>query len=383
MHRSIYLDYHSTTPVDPQVVQAMEPFFSEKFGNSSSQSHSYGWQAQMALEKARAQVANYIGANPQDVIFTSGATESNNLALQGLLLPQLMAGKKPHLITSAVEHKSVLRVAKRLESWGAELSVVPPDRFGEVKLNILLEALRPTTQLISIVWGNNEIGTINDVETIAHALSQRGVLFHTDGTQAVPYLACNMENSAISMMSFSGHKLYGPKGVGALFIKNRKQTMLEPLLLGGEHEFGLRAGTVNVPGAVGLGMACEILRAKREAWVEHLESLRNALQSHLLARFPHFVVNGLPSRRLPNNLSLTVRGVNKDNLAGIFTRLAVSAGSACSSGSTDSSHVLTAIGLSTEDAGSTLRISLGRSTTSADIEEAAQAILEVVNTQQS
>ncbi|HEX4922823.1 MAG TPA: cysteine desulfurase family protein [Bdellovibrionales bacterium] len=374
MQKPIYLDNHSTTPLDPNVFEAMKPYFLEHFGNPSSR-HEYGWAAAQAVENARAQVAKLLGCLPKEIIFTSGATEANNLAIRGVLTPE-----KNHFITGNTEHKSVLEVAKALAKEGQPVTILECDSKGLITLEQVEAALRPNTALISLMFGNNEIGTLHPLEEIGRLAKSKGVLFHTDATQALGHLDVNVNTLNADLVSFSAHKFHGPKGIGALYVRAQNpRVKVRPHALGGTHEMGIRPGTLNVPGIVGLGAACEIAGAELPREVAHTARLRDRLRRAIEASVDGVSLNGPEAPRLPHNLSLTFEGVTTQGLlAGLHRSVALSAGSACTSPMAEASHVLKAIGHDENEARSTLRFGLSRYNTEDEIDRAAAAVIEAV-----
>ncbi len=348
----IYLDHHATTPCDPRVVEQMLPFFTDIFGNPASLIHQHGRRAANALEDARISIARFFKAEPNEIYFTSGATESNNTALNVVQPGQ-------HLITGATEHKSILAPAERLQKRGAELTILPPDREGLISQDVVREALRPNTRLVSLEAANGEIGTIQPIREIAALCRERGVLFHTDITQAAGKIPLDLSN--VDLASFSGHKLYGPKGIGGLLV--RRGLRLEPLLVGGGQERGMRSGTVNVAGVVGLSTALLIRAEEMHREGERLTALRNDLWDRLLAEMEGVSVNGPRALRLPGNLNVSFERVEADSLIVAMRRFSLSSGSACSSGERGPSRVLLAIGVSEPLAMGSIRIGLGKSNT--------------------
>lgn len=377
MSRPIYLDYHATTPVDPRVLEAMLPYFTEKFGNAASRQHAYGWEAQDAVDAAREQVAALIGATSGEIVFTSGASESNNLALKGVACALRDRGN--HIITVATEHKSVLDSCAKLETEGFRVTRLGVDREGFVDLEELRSAMTPDTVLLSVMAANNEIGTVQRLAEIGAVAAERGVLFHTDAAQAVGKVPINVRDAQVDLLSLTGHKYYGPKGSGALFVRRRKPRIkLVCQVDGGGHENGFRSGTLNVPGIVGLGAAADICRREMAEESARLASLRDRLLDGLRRELDGIHVNGpLGERRLPHNLHVSFDGVEGERLLMALGDLAVSTGSACSSGSQKPSHVLQAIGL-TESAGPSIRFGLGRTTTVEEIDAATERVVKVV-----
>ncbi|MGE0763622.1 MAG: cysteine desulfurase family protein [Bdellovibrionales bacterium] len=368
---TIYFDDQATTPVDPRVREAMAPCFCEAFGNPASRTHAYGWQAEMAVNKARAQVANLINAKPEHIIFTSGATESNNLALMGTLEG---VGKPAHVIVSAVEHKAILEVAEAAALRGFTCTVLPVNEYGQVTLDQIEKAIRPETKLISIMWANNEIGSINPIAQIGALAKKHNIFFHTDAAQAASRVPIDVESMNIDLLSMSGHKMYGPKGVGALFVR-RHIVPLKPIMFGGAQEWGLRPGTLNVPGIVGLGSACEIAKSEGLSESTRLRQWRDTLVNLILKEVPGSRLNGHPTERLCSNVSFSFKGLKSDLFTLGLGGLACSSGSACTSATGSSSHVLKAIGLSEDLARATLRLGFGRFTTASEISSLTQKIL--------
>ena len=379
MNRPLYLDYHASTPVDPRVLDTMLPFFTQQFGNPASRQHAYGWEAQKAVDAAREQVAALIGASSNEICFTSGATESNNLAIKGTA--QSLREKGHHVITVATEHKSVLDSFKRLERDGFRVTWLGVDREGLISLDELRAAITPDTVLVSIMAANNEIGTLQPLAEIGAITSERGVIFHTDAAQAAGKIPIDVKSMNIDLLSLTGHKYYGPKGAGALFVRKRKpKQQLACQIDGGGHENGLRSGTLNVPGIVGLGAAAEICRAELPTESARLAALRDRLLAALQRELDNVHVNGpLGARRLPHNLHVSFDGVEGERLLMALGDLAISTGSACSSGSQAPSHVLDAIGATSRpDPSASARIGLGRWTTEAEIDTAAERLVKVV-----
>jgi cysteine desulfurase len=373
----LYLDYHATTPVDPRVLAEMLPYFTERFGNPHSKQHPWGWEARDAAEKARAQVAALINASAGEVTFTSGATESNNLAIRGAMAARRDRGR--HVITVATEHKSVLDVCAALGREGCDVTVLAVGATGLIDLDALRAALRPDTLLVSVMAANNEIGTLQPLAEIGALVHQHGALLHTDAAQAAGKIPIDVQAMQIDLLSLTGHKFYGPKGCGALFVRRTKPRLaLPPQLVGGGQENGLRSGTLNVPGIVGLGHAAELCRLEMPAEAARLGALRDRLLDGLRARVSDVRVNGTLEHRLPHNLHVSLPGVEGEKLLMALGDLAVSTGSACSSGSQAPSHVLQAIGAATEDAGASIRFGLGRSTTAADNDFAIDRVATVV-----
>ena len=371
----IYLDHNATTPVDPRVLEAMLPYFTQHFGNAASRTHVYGGHAADAVAHARQQLADLLGALPVELVFTSGATESINLALKGVFEASQHRGN--HIITVQTEHKAVLDVCEHLAQLGADITYLKPDADGLVSPEQVAAAMTPATVLVSVMWANNETGTIQAVEAIAEVVHQHGALFHTDATQAVGKLPIDLSQTQIDLLSLSGHKLYAPKGIGALYV--RKKTPLTAQQDGGRHERGRRSGTLNVPGIVALGKAAELAQSERAAEAPRLAALRDRLDTGILAQFPDVRVNGSRVHRLPNTSNLAFPNVDGEALLMSLNEIAVSNGSACTAASTDPSHVLKALGLSDDLAYASVRFSLGRTTTEADIDTAIQHVIDVVS----
>ncbi len=374
----IYLDHHATTPVDPRVLEAMLPYFGEVFGNPASSTHRYGWAAEAAVEQARETVAAAIGASdPREIVFTSGTTESDNLALKGVL----RAGRRrgDHLITSAIEHPAVLDTARALEAEGFRVTELPVDAHGLVDPGAVADAITDATLLVSIMAANSEVGVVQDLPEIGRVCRERGVPFHSDAAQAVGRIPLDVQEQGLDLLSFCAHKLYGPKGIGALYVRNRRPRLrLEPLLHGGGHERGRRSGTLPVPLVVGFARALEICRAERDAEAARLSGLRDRLWRGLQNELPGLIRNGHPTRRLPGNLSVCFEGVEADALLVGLGDVALSSGSACASASGEPSHVLKALGLPEPLARSALRFGLGRSNTAEEIDHVVRRVAEEV-----
>lgn len=373
----IFLDYHSTTPVDPQVLEAMLPYFTTVFGNAASRNHEFGWTAEAAVERARSQVAGLIGASEKELIFTSGATESNNLAIQGVA--EMYKEKGRHIITSPIEHKAVLDTCQYLESKGYEITILPVDSYGQVTAEAVRAALRPDTILVSIMFANNEIGTINQIPEIGRLCKEHGVIFHTDAVQACGKIPVDVEKMGIDLLSMTAHKMYGPKGVGALYVRRKSpRVRLSPLVHGGGHERGMRSGTLNVPGIVGFGKAAELAKLRLTSDYELLKRLRDRLWEKIQAGLDEVHLNGHPTQRLPHNLNVSFAYVEGESLMMGMKELAVSSGSACTSASLEPSYVLKSIGVGEELAHSSIRFSVGRTTTESEVDYAAQRVIETV-----
>lgn len=379
--RPVYLDYQSTTPVDPRVLDAMLPFFTAKFGNPHSSSHAFGREAAEAVETARSQVAALIGAESREIVFTSGATESNNLAIKGAA--RFLRGRRGRVVTLTTEHKCVLESVRALEREGFETVVLEVRGDGIVDMDRLAGAVDANTALVSVMAANNEIGVLQDLAAIGPLCRERGALFHTDAAQAVGKIPIDVEAMNIDLLSISGHKLYGPKGVGALYVRRRPRVRLEPLFDGGGQERGLRSGTAPAPLCVGLGTACAVAGSEMAAEGERLARLRDRLIHRLTEGVPGTMVNGDRRRRLAGNLNVAFPGIDALALLETLPDLAVSTGSACTSAAVEPSYVLRAIGLSDELANGAIRIGLGRFTTEAEIEFAADALIAAIGRQRA
>jgi cysteine desulfurase len=373
----IYLDNQATTPVDPRVLEAMLPYFKEKFGNAASLNHCFGWAAGEAVESARDQVAKLIGASAQEIVFTSGATESDNLAIKGVA--EAYRDRGNHIITAVTEHKAVLDSCKRLENSGCRVTYLPVQKDGRIELDVLERALGDKTILVSIMAANNEIGVLQPVAEIGQMCRERGVLFHTDAAQAVGKIPVHVEKQNIDMLSIAGHKIYAPKGVGALYVRRKNpQVRLSALMDGGGHERGMRSGTLNVPGIVGLGKACAIAQEEMLKESCHLAGKRNCLRDRILGRLDDVALNGSMDHRLPGNLNLSFARVPGEALMVALNDIALSSGSACSTTAMEASHVLRAIGVSDDLAHSSIRFGIGRFNTDAEIEYVADRVVETV-----
>nr|BFD62306.1 IscS subfamily cysteine desulfurase [Bdellovibrio sp. HM001] len=379
---AIYLDYNATTPVDPRVFAAMEPYFKELFGNPASAGHHWGWVAENAIAKARAQVASLIGARPLEITFTGGATESNNWVIFGLLskLREDNPTAPIHFITSQIEHSSIMKAMAAVQKQGVEVDFLPVNKFGQVEPEAIKKAIKPHTKLMSFIWVNNEIGSINPIPEIAQIAREHQIYLHTDATQAAGKIPVNVTDMGIDLMSFSGHKIYGPKGVGALYIRGKDpKVQLNPLIYGGGQERGLRSGTVNVPAVVGFGVACEICQQNLTAETQHMTELRNFLWQQLQEAIPGVRLNGHPTERSPANLNITLPGIKTEQILPRLQKLGVSTGSACGTGAMVVSHVLRGLGLSTDEVQCSLRLSLGRWTTQEELMKAAQILKNAIN----
>lgn len=379
----MYLDYAATTPCDPRVVQAMLPYFTDMFGNPGSRNHSFGWDAENAVDAARAQVASLIGADPKEIIFTSGATESNNLAIKGAAN---MYAKKPagqtgrgHIITAIHEHKAVLDPCKRLEKDGFDVTWLEPGADGIITRAMVQDAMREDTILVTVMWANNEIGTINEIPAIGELCHEKGVIMHTDATQWVGKMPTDVQKDNVDLLSLSGHKLYGPKGVGALYVRRRRpRVRLNALVEGGGQERGFRSGTLNVTGIVGLGKACELCAQEMDDDRQRLLALRNRLEETLKSNMDVVQVNGHAEKRLANITNISFGFVEGESMMMALKEIAMSSGSACTSASLEPSYVLKALGVGDDLAHSSLRISMGRWTTQEQIDYAAAKITEAV-----
>ena len=373
----IYLDNHATTPVDPRVLESMLPYFTERFGNAASKSHAFGWEAEAAVDTAREQIAKLIGAAAKEIVITSGATESDNLAIKGVADAYRDRGN--HLVTCVTEHKAVLDSCKVLQKHGLQVTYLPVQPDGLVDLRRLRESLTDKTILISIMAANNEIGTLNPIKEIGRLAKERNILFHTDATQGVGKLPINVDAMGIDLLSLTAHKMYGPKGVGALYVRsNKPRVKLTPLIDGGGHERGMRSGTLNVPGIVGLGKACEISQNEMSAEGERLIALRERLKEGILAELDEVYINGHPVERLPGNLNMSFAYIEGESLLMGLKEIAVSTGSACTSASLEPSYVLKALGVSDELAYSAIRFGLGRFTTAEEIDFTIRRVVEEV-----
>ncbi|MBL0161367.1 MAG: IscS subfamily cysteine desulfurase [Bryobacterales bacterium] len=373
----IYLDNHATTPMDPRVLDVMLPYFKESFGNAASRNHSFGWVAEEAVEKARKQLAGLIGATSKEIVFTSGATESNNLALKGVA--EMYAQKGNHIITAATEHKAVLDTCKRLEKHGSRVTYLPVQTNGLVDLDMLRDAITDKTILVSIMYGNNEIGVVQSIAEIGSICRERGVLFHTDGVQAVGKIPVNVNTDNIDLMSFTAHKMYGPKGVGALYVRRKNpRVQLTAQMDGGGHERGMRSGTLNVPGIAGFGKAAELCQQLLPEEMLAHGALRDRLKEKLMAELDETYINGTMDSRLPHNLNISFAYVEGESLLMGINDIAVSSGSACTSATLEPSYVLKALGAGDDLAHSSIRFGIGRFTTQEEVDYTAGKVIEVV-----
>ena len=377
MKTPIYLDYQATTPIDPRVLEEMLPYFTEVYGNAASRSHAFGWQAEEAVDRGRERIAHLIGASAKEIIYTSGSTEAINLAMKGVA--QMYGSKGKHIVTSQAEHKAVLDTAKRLEKDGFEVTYLAPDSTGRHSAEQVAEALREDTILVCIMWANNEIGTINPIREIGALCKERKVLFFTDGTQAVGKVPVDVEADHVDLLCLSGHKIYGPKGVGALYVRRRNpRVRLVAQMDGGGHERGMRSGTLNVPAIVGLGMACEVCERDMDSDREHAQALRTRFEKTVFDALDHVHLNGHPEHRLPACSNLSFAYVEGESMIMGISDLAVSSGSACTSASLEPSHVLQAMGVGDELAHSSIRFGFGRFTTEEEVDFAAVQVIAAV-----
>jgi cysteine desulfurase len=374
----IYMDNNSTTRVDPRVVEAMLPYFTEKFGNAASRSHPFGWEAEAAVEEARDQIATLIGASGKEIIFTSGATESNNLAIKGVAAMYKKKGN--HIITQATEHKAVLDTCKRLERDGFQVTYLPVDKAGQVHAEQIREAITPKTVLVSIMAANNEIGSLQPIQAIGKLCKEKGVLFHTDAVQAVGKIPVDVEDMGIDLLSLTAHKIYGPKGIGALYVRKRDpRVRLEPQIDGGGHERGMRSGTLPVPSIVALGEACAIAHREMDTESQRTFRLRERLRKGIMDRLPETYLNGHPTERLPGNANISFAYVEGEGLMMGIKDVAVSSGSACTSASLEPSYVLRALGVGDELAHSSIRFGIGRFNTEAEVDYVIDHVVYEVN----
>lgn len=377
MKLPIYMDYNATTPLDPRVLDAMLPFFKEDFGNAASRSHAFGWKAEEAVERARGQVAAAIGASAKEIVWTSGATESNNIAIKGVAA--MYAEKGRHIITQPTEHKAVIDPCKYLEQHGYRITFLPVDKEGMVDPDEVRKAITSETILVSIMHGNNEIGTVQPIGEIGKICKERGVLLHTDACQTFAKLPISVEEMGIDLLSCSGHKIYGPKGVGALYVRRKNpRVRCEPVLHGGGHERGIRSGTLNVPGIVGMGCAAELCRRDQAEETTRIAALRDHLKDGIFSRLSHIFLNGHPTRRIPNNLNISFLYVEGESLMMGCNDIAVSSGSACTSASLEPSYVLKALGLGDDLAHSSIRFSVGRFTTAEEVDYTVERVCGAV-----
>jgi cysteine desulfurase len=373
----IYMDYHATTPVDPRVMQEMLPYFSEYFGNAASRNHSFGWKAEEAVEQGRERIAKLIGATAKEIVFTSGATESDNLAIKGVA--EMYREKGDHIITCTTEHKAVLDTCKRLEKRGFRVTFLPVQKDGLIDLDELRRSMDDKTILVSIMAANNEIGVLQPIAEIGKLCRERGVLFHSDATQAVGKIPINVDQQCLDLVSISGHKMYGPKGVGALYVRRKNpRVQLVAQMDGGGHERGMRSGTLNVTGIVGMGKACEICMNEMAEESCHIAGLRNRLRDRIMAELDEVYINGSMEHRLPGNINLSFAFVEGESLLMGINDVAVSSGSACTSATLEPSYVLKALGTGDELAHSSIRFGLGRFNTEAEVDYVTNKVVETV-----
>jgi len=368
MKTPIYMDNHATTPVDPRVLEAMLPYFREEFGNAASRNHSFGWEAEEAVSHSRNQIAALIGAKPKEIIFTSGATESDNLAIKGVV--EFYKDKGNHIISCVTEHKAVLDSCRALERAGrATVTYLPVDKYGMVDPDAVRRAITDKTVLITIMWANNEIGTIHPIAEIGRIAKEKGIIFHCDAVQAIGKVPVDFEKAGVDLASITAHKIYGPKGIGAIYVRSKgPRVRLTPQMDGGGHERGMRSGTLNVPGIVGLGAACEIAGMEMPEEARRLIELRSQLQAGLFERLDEIYVNGHPTERLPGNLNVSFAYVEGESLLMGINDIAVSSGSACTSATLEPSYVIRALGIDDELAHSSIRFGLGRFNTLEEVD---------------
>lgn len=374
----IYLDSHSTTPTDPRVLETMLPYFTEKFGNAASRNHAFGWEAEEAVETARKQIARLIHADPKELVFTSGATESDNLALRGVV--EMYREKGDHIITNSTEHRAVLDTAKALESKrGVKVTYLHVDKSGIVSPDDVRNAITDKTILISIMLANNEIGSINPIREIGKIAKEKGILFHCDATQGVGKIPVDVQEMGIDLMSFTAHKMYGPKGVGALYVRKKApRVRIAPMIDGGGHERGMRSGTLPVPLVVGFGKACELCEQEMTAEARRLAAMRDRLEAGIMNGLDEVYLNGHPTQRLPHNLNVSFAYVEGESLLMGLKEIALSSGSACTSATLEPSYVLRALGVGSDLAHSSIRFGLGRFTTDDEVEYTVKRIIETV-----
>jgi len=378
MKMPVYMDNNATTRTDPRVVDAMLPYFTEKYGNAASRSHAFGWEAEEAVEEGREQIARVINSSAKEIIFTSGATESNNLAIKGVAAMYKKKGN--HIITQATEHKAVLDTCKRLERDGFQVTYLPVDQFGQVHAEQIREAITDKTVLVTIMAANNEIGTLQPLKSIGRLCKEKGILFHTDAVQCVGKTPLDVEEMGIDLLSLTAHKIYGPKGIGALYVRKKDpRVRLEPQIDGGGHERGMRSGTLPVPLIVGLGKACEIARLEMATESERTYRLRERLRKGIMDKLPESYLNGHPTERLPGNANISFAYVEGEGLMMGVKDVAVSSGSACTSASLEPSYVLRALGVGDELAHSSIRFGIGRFNTEAEVDFVVDLLVREVN----
>jgi len=377
MKLPIYMDYHATTPVDPRVVDAMLPYFTARFGNAASRNHPFGWQAEQAVEKARKQIADLIGANAKEIVFTSGATESDNLAIKGVA--EMYREKGNHIVTCVTEHKAVIDTCKRLENAGCRITYLPVEKSGLIDLDDLRAALTEKTILITIMAANNEIGVIQPIAEVGAIAKEKGILFHTDAAQAAGRIPFDVDDLKVDLASLSAHKIYGPKGVGALYVRRRNpRVLLASMIDGGGHERGMRSGTLNVPGIVGMGEACGICQREMPEESKRLSHLRDKLKNTFERELDEVFINGSMEHRLPHNLNMSFAYVEGESLLMGINDVAVSSGSACTSATLEPSYVLKALGVGDDLAHTSIRFGLGRFNTEEEVDYVAGRVIEVV-----
>jgi cysteine desulfurase len=373
----IYMDNHATTPVDPRVLEEMLPYFHQKFGNAASRNHAFGWVAEEAVEQARERIAKLVGASTKEIIFTSGATESDNLAIKGVA--EMYREKGNHIITAVTEHKAVLDTCKRLEKYGYRVTYLPVMKDGLIDLDDLRRAMDEKTILVSLMAANNEIGVLQPVAEIGKLCHEKGVLFHSDATQAVGKVPMDVSKMGIDLMSISAHKMYGPKGVGALYVRRKNpRVQVSPIIDGGGHERGMRSGTLNVPGIVGLGRACDICLNEMPEETKRLSGMRDRLKDKIMSGLDEVYINGSVEHRLPHNLNISFAYVEGESLLMGINDVAVSSGSACTSATLEPSYVLKALGTGDDLAHSSIRFGIGRFNTDAEVDYVAERVIETV-----
>ncbi len=373
----IYFDNHATTQVDPRVIDAMLPYFNEKFGNAASRNHAFGWVAEEGVEEARAQVAQLINATPKEIVITSGATESDNLAIKGVAA--MYREKGNHIITQVTEHKAVLDTCKRLEKEGYEVTYLPVEKDGRINLDDLRRAITPKTILITIMYANNEIGVVQPIAEIGKIAKEKGIFFHVDGVQAIGKIPVDVQKDGIDLLSISAHKLYGPKGVGALYVRRKNpRVQLTAMIDGGGHERGMRSGTLNVPGIVGMGKACDLCRQEMVEESARLSGLRDRLKNGLMGKLDETYINGSMEHRLPHNINISFAYVEGESLLMGINDIAVSSGSACTSATLEPSYVLKALGVGEDLAHTSIRFGVGRFNTIEEVDYVTNRVVETV-----
>ena len=372
----IYMDNNATTPLDPTVLEAMMPYLTTEFGNAASRSHPFGWKAEEAVDRAREQIASLIGGNEKEIVFTSGATESINLALKGAA--EFYKEKGNHLITVRTEHKATLDTMKRLERQGFDVTYLPTDKDGRISGKQLREAITEKTILVSVMLANNEIGTVQPIGELGEVTREKGVLFHVDAVQGVGKVSFDVEKMKVDLASLSGHKIYGPKGIGALWVRRKPRVRIAPIIDGGGHERGMRSGTLNVPGIVGFGKAAELAQQLMPEETKRTHQLRKRLQGYLFSHLDHLELNGHPTERLPGNLNVSFAYVEGEALMMAIKNVAVSSGSACTSASLEPSYVLRACGVSEDLAHTSIRFGIGRFNTEEEVDYVGRYVVEQV-----